>query len=128
MTDVSLAFQDLEAVPNIGAEKAAVVRSLDLTENCIKLPRGIAQFHRLESLILDKNGLQDLQGFPSLPTLTTLSLNNNFIDDLPKIMDQIVNLFPNVIYLSMMRNPVSPLLGICGGSEAGLEEATQRYR
>jgi Leucine-rich repeat (LRR) protein len=47
--------------------------------------------------VLDKNQLSDLSNFPPLPTLKTLSLNNNSITDLPALMDQIACLFPNVV-------------------------------
>ena len=34
-------------------------------------------FPSLQTLVLDKNGLEDIKGCPSIPTLTTLWFNNN---------------------------------------------------
>lgn len=45
--------------------------------NCLETLSGLEQFPRLEELILDNNKLADGVGFPLLPHLRTLSLNNN---------------------------------------------------
>ena len=65
-------------------------------------------FSDLETLVLDKNGLVGLGNCPVIPTVQTLWCNNNLIDDLPSFMDQVVEKFPKLQYLSIMRNPACP--------------------
>lgn len=43
-----------------------------------------------------------------LPTVRTLWCNNNLIEDLPAFMDAVVEKFPYLQYLSIMRNPACP--------------------
>jgi hypothetical protein len=75
---------------------------------------------------------QSLATLPPIPSLRALSLNNNGIDDLAEAMDSISLNFPNLSFLSLMRNPVSPgLMGFTGDAEAdddSADEAAARYR
>ena len=95
-------------------------------------PGNVAQLRKLQSLVLDKNDIEDLRAFPPLPELQTLSLNNNKIDDLAGAMDAVSRLYPKLSFLSLMRNPCSPgLAGFLGDAERaseGDEDALQRYR
>ena len=95
-------------------------------------PANVARLTKLQSLVLDKNDIEDLQAFPPLPELQTLSLNNNRIDDLASAMDAVSRLYPKLTFLSLMRNPCSPgLAGFLGDAERaseGDEDALQRYR
>jgi hypothetical protein len=59
-----------------------------------------------------------------MKTVTTLWLNNNKLSDSDAIMDAVAKSFPNITYLSMLRNPVVPDL-YSSDSEA---EAYQRHR
>ena len=65
-------------------------------------------FAKLETLILDKNNLRDIEFCPPLSNLHTLWLNNNLIENLHMFMDQVSTKFINLKYLSMMRNPACP--------------------
>lgn len=51
--------------------------SLDLSYNELTSITAVKHFQRLQELILDNNKLRDLKTLPRIPTLTTLSLNNN---------------------------------------------------
>ena len=66
-------------------------------------------FKRLESLIADSNQLTSNQPFlPRIPTLTTLCVNDNDIADVEQWLTFISDAFPNLTYLSMLKNPACP--------------------
>ena len=88
-------------------------------------PCNLALFTRLHTLILDKNGLPGLAGFPPLPSLTQLWFNNNAAEELPEFCDDVCALFPALTWLSFMRNPASPPL-VCQSEEDAA--AAARYR
>lgn len=69
---------------------------------------GLEVFSALDTLILDKNGLASLEGAPPLPTVKTLSFNNNAVDDMTTFLDSAVDVVPSVTFMSVMRNPASP--------------------
>lgn len=50
---------------------------LDLSYNELTTISGVKGFKQLQELILDNNKLDNLKTLPHIPTLTTLSLNNN---------------------------------------------------
>ena len=85
----------------------------------------MAAFTRVHTLILDKNELAGLEGFPRLPSVTTLWFNNNGVEDLVDFCDQVEATCPRVTYLALMRNPAAPPL-VCV-SEDDVQSAT-RYR
>ena len=62
----------------------------------------------LSILILDKNALTNIKSCPVIKSLHTLWCNNNQFEDLEEIINDIIERFPNLRYLSMMRNPCSP--------------------
>ena len=57
--------------------------------------------------MLDKNDLTTIASCPILRNVHTLWCNNNKISDLNKFLTEISQRFPNLQYLSLMRNPVS---------------------
>ena len=77
--------------------------NLNLTEVDLESFRNLEHFSQLTTLILDKNYLPGLSDCPVIPTLETLWINNNAIEDLPSFMDECCAKFPNLRYLSMMR-------------------------
>ena len=48
-----------------------------------------------------------MQSCPTLPKLQTLWCNNNKISNLHDFLDEVVQKFPRIKYLSLMRNPIS---------------------
>lgn len=93
------------------------VMHLDLSFNNLKSIEGLSLFNHLESLVLDNNKLSMIGGgFDefSRPVrlvnarLKVLSLNNNRITNLESFLRNISSCFPNLTYLSLLRNPCCP--------------------
>lgn len=114
--ELTLVDQNLTALP---AEEVRVrgmkLRRIDLSMNkllsvsSLSWPYSAPAWPALTELILDKNQLSSLTGLSnSIPSLTTLWLNNNAVSDLELLLDQLEKLAPNLRYLSMMRNPAVP--------------------
>ncbi|XP_011693938.1 PREDICTED: leucine-rich repeat-containing protein C10orf11 [Wasmannia auropunctata] len=82
--------------------------SLDLSYNELTTISGIKDFEQLQELILDNNKLDNLKTLPYMPTLTTLSVNNNKISNIDKALDKIQESCPNVEYVSLLGNPGCP--------------------
>lgn len=82
--------------------------SLDLSYNELTSITAVKYFDRLQVLILDNNKLRDLRTLPQMPTLTTLSLNNNKISQIDGVLKQIQECCPNLVYVSLLGNPACP--------------------
>eukprot|EP00638_Chattonella_subsalsa_P015635 CAMPEP_0117827038 /NCGR_PEP_ID=MMETSP0949-20121206/6469_1 /TAXON_ID=44440 /ORGANISM="Chattonella subsalsa, Strain CCMP2191" /LENGTH=254 /DNA_ID=CAMNT_0005667395 /DNA_START=16 /DNA_END=780 /DNA_ORIENTATION=- len=108
-SELSLAFHSIHEIPASVAEREGpLVKTLNLTECELRSYSNLEHFSSLETLVLDKNNLEGLQNCPVLTSLTTLWFNNNEVSDLPTFMDDCIQCFPNLTYLSMMRNPACP--------------------
>eukprot|EP00164_Ancoracysta_twista_P003576 GFYU01004775.1.p1 GENE.GFYU01004775.1~~GFYU01004775.1.p1 ORF type:complete len:229 (+),score=74.00 GFYU01004775.1:100-786(+) len=105
---LNLNGRNLTCIPGYLAEKHRKVTSLDLSNNKLINMDALASFTYLTDLILDKNGLQDLSACPIVPSVQTLWVNNNDINDLDKFLATLTDKFPNVHYLSMFNNPAAP--------------------
>ena len=106
---LSLAERGLEGVPlDVAKQGGAAVKSLNLSGNTMKSWESLAEFTALDTLILDGNGLDGLEGCPKLPTVKTLWFNNNRVEDIQAFLDQVCERCPDLSYLSLMRNPGSP--------------------
>lgn len=121
---MNLSGRALKAIPTSVTAQAEGVKILTLTNNQMQRWTVLSRFSSLETLVLDKNNLKSLEGMPPLKTLKTLWLNNNRIDDFDLILQEIRSLFPNLEYLSMLRNPINP--AIYFGSEN--EKPYNRFR
>lgn len=64
------------------------------------------RFSKLISLVLDNNEITHLTNFPYLPTLNTLWLNNNKIEDLEDALESILDL--PLKSISFLKNPCCP--------------------
>ena len=62
----------------------------------------------LRTLVLDCNKIESHVVFPSLPQLETLWINCNAISNLSIFIENVVNAFPCLRYLSMMNNKAAP--------------------
>jgi len=121
---IALRGRGLTALPaGFVQTQAATLKNLDLSENKISSGASLNGL-KLQTLQLDKNELAALTDFPVMPSLETLWINNNQLKDLKATMDAIEKSFPNVTYLSMMKNPCVPNLYFSDGEF----EAYQRYR
>mmetsp|Transcript_37451 Transcript_37451/g.38132 ORF Transcript_37451/g.38132 Transcript_37451/m.38132 type:complete len:238 (+) Transcript_37451:84-797(+) len=109
---LSLAFREINEIP-LQILKSNLIQScrrVDLTECGIKNLEGLKHFTSLESLVLDKNEIERLETLPKLNNLHTLWCNNNNISNLPLFLDDLILKCPRLQYLSLMRNPVCPVL------------------
>jgi len=103
----SVIGQSLTAVPP-SIKGAEMVKQLDLSYNSLTKLENLDQFKNLNSLVVDNNELDTVQNFPFMPTLQTLWVNNNNITELKPFVDSVVKAFPNLTYLSMLKNPACP--------------------
>ena len=62
----------------------------------------------LRTLVLDCNKIESHVVFPSLPQLETLWINCNAISNLSIFIENVMNAFPCLRYLSMMNNEAAP--------------------
>lgn len=107
--ELMLAFRPLSEIPQpLASREGCFVYNLNLTETGITSLANLQYFRYLKTLILDNNGLMDLCECPVMDSVTTLWFNNNNVTDLPNFLDHVIESFPNLKYLSMMRNPACP--------------------
>eukprot|EP01006_Ploeotia_vitrea_P034104 TRINITY_DN65703_c4_g14_i1.p1 TRINITY_DN65703_c4_g14~~TRINITY_DN65703_c4_g14_i1.p1 ORF type:complete len:256 (+),score=121.86 TRINITY_DN65703_c4_g14_i1:48-770(+) len=123
---LNLAGRKLLAVERHVAVAHKLAGTLDLTMNRVRNCEALRHMEKLRCLILDKNSIEDLASinFPVMPTVDTLWLNDNELGDLNATMDVISTKFPNLTYLSMLKNPACPNMYFSDGEA----EAYQRYR
>jgi hypothetical protein len=84
------------------------VKSLDVSFNELESLEFVNGFAALESLVADSNAVGSQQRWSPKPTLTTLSVNNNKIDDLELFLGCVRDAFPNLTFVSLLKNPCCP--------------------
>jgi len=121
---LALVGLDLVAVPpDLGEKYGSKVRRLDLSYNSLEKLENLERFVLLNSLVADNNNLKGEENFPKIESLKTLSLNNNSISDLKRFLETVKEKFPNLTYLSMLKNPA------CTNEFTGRDDDDyQRYR
>jgi len=107
---LSLAGLDLVAVPQeLGEKYGGFVKHLDLSYNSIERLDNLGRFVNLVGLVLDNNNFSnENNNIPKIDSLKTLSVNNNQISDLKQFLETVKSKFPNIKYLSMIKNPACP--------------------
>eukprot|EP00028_Trichosphaerium_sp_Am-I-7-wt_P010573 CAMPEP_0168527146 /NCGR_PEP_ID=MMETSP0405-20121227/12414_1 /TAXON_ID=498012 /ORGANISM="Trichosphaerium sp, Strain Am-I-7 wt" /LENGTH=227 /DNA_ID=CAMNT_0008550173 /DNA_START=46 /DNA_END=729 /DNA_ORIENTATION=+ len=106
---LSVVGHDLEEIPaELGERYGNDATQLTLSFNNISTVTNIDKFTGLRELILDNNSLVARQSLPSIPTLETLWVNNNKINNLDRFINEVAEKCPNLTYLSMLRNPCCP--------------------
>ena len=70
--------------------------------------QNVGAFANLRSLVLDNNDIKDDCEFPDLPSLGTLWMNNNKIQNIKNLLDSLRHACPNLKYLSLLKNPCCP--------------------
>ncbi|KAG8311621.1 geranylgeranyl transferase type-2 subunit alpha [Homalodisca vitripennis] len=90
-------------------------RRVDLRQNSLtrSLPR-LASLQFCQVLILDENNLQNLEGFPSLPNLQTLSVKKNQLC-LPENIEPYITLCSALTNVYIDDNPLSATHEYCNG-------------
>jgi len=123
--EISLSGRALKSLPpEIAKKYGDSLTKLDLTDNQLCSGKGFEGLTKLTTLILDKNAIKGLIDFPAMKTVDTLWLNNNQISELKPLLDVVEKSFPNLTYLSMLKNPACPNMYFSDGEA----EAYQRYR
>jgi len=106
---LSVVGNDLQEVPpQLGEEYGTKVKRLDLSYNALTHLANLDKFTALDSLVLDCNSITGDAPFPTLLTLKTLSCNSNNIQDLDNFLGHVTQAFPNLTYLSLLKNPCCP--------------------
>lgn len=81
---------------------------LDLSQNRFKHLEFLREFSSLKTLILDENLLGSVFKCSQVDSLENLSVNNNDISSLPVFLNNLLCFFPNLVWLSMMKNAAAP--------------------
>uniref|UniRef100_A0A3B3H6T1 U2A'/phosphoprotein 32 family A C-terminal domain-containing protein n=1 Tax=Oryzias latipes TaxID=8090 RepID=A0A3B3H6T1_ORYLA len=107
---LSFAYQGLTDIPYdaiLTQEDALEV--LDLSYNLPYWnPALLGRLERLSTLILDSNRYTSHVKFPYMPSVTTVCINKNRINNLPLFVEEIRRKFPSIRILSMMNNEAAP--------------------
>lgn len=91
-------------------ENKSEIRILDLTENNFNGldMRFLSEFPNLKTLILDKNQIESKFLLPLMPSLETLWVNHNQIDNLSVFIKYLKEACGDLKYLSMLNNKAAP--------------------
>ncbi|XP_034712330.1 leucine-rich repeat-containing protein 72 isoform X1 [Etheostoma cragini] len=110
---LSFAHQGLTEIPNEAIlTQTDTLEVLDLSYNRLEDPYWnpalLGQLEKLSTLILDCNNYTSHIKFPYMPSVTTVCINKNKINNLPVFVEEIRRKFPNIKILSMMNNEAAP--------------------
>lgn len=107
--NVKIADQGLTEVPAFVFKKYGVkVESLDFSKNRISRVNGLNWYTNLNTLILDDNTIDDFSDgcFKNLKSLKNLSIKNNKIKDIYKLLDELTGV--KLRLFNSAGNPESP--------------------
>lgn len=113
MTSLDCVDQDLTVFPVDRLRDG--LTHIDLSKNSISDFSPLSKVAKtLNSLMLDANSItqQALATLPKLPSLETLWLNRNALDDLTATVAHLSSHCPKLTYLSLLFNPLCPLADI----------------
>jgi len=115
---LAIVGQDIEEIPpDLGEKYGKETLELAITFCRLKKVHNLEEFSLLTSLVLDNNEIgTDGNKFPHCENLQTLWVNNNNIVYLDRFLDSIQGKFPNLKYLSMLKNPCCPNYFVGKGS------------
>ncbi|KAM9335622.1 leucine-rich melanocyte differentiation-associated protein [Symphorus nematophorus] len=110
---LSFAYQGLTEIPyETILTQTDTLEVLDLSYNLLDDPYWnpalLGQLEKLSTLILDCNNYTSHIKFPYMPSVTTVCINKNKINNLPVFVEEIRRKFPNIRILSMMNNEAAP--------------------
>jgi len=106
---LSVVGHGLTEIPSeLGEIYGPRTKRLDLTNNSLKRLKNLEKFTILDSLVLDINKIDGTDPFPSVPTLKTLCINDNKVEDIQTFVENVQKAFPNLTYLSLLKNPCCP--------------------
>ena len=94
-----------------GLETLSNLRTLNLADNCLRKVSGLAGCTKLETLHLKRNrigaggtGVEDLKGLLECPTLTSVDISDNNIDD-PAVIDEVLVKLQGLRVVYAQNNP-----------------------
>nr|XP_029135101.1 leucine-rich repeat-containing protein 72 [Labrus bergylta] len=110
---LSFAYQGLKEIPyETILPQTESLEVLDLSNNLLEDPYWnpalLGRLEKLTTLILDCNNYTSHIKFPYMPSVTTVCINKNKINNLPVFVEEIKRKFPNIKILSMMNNEAAP--------------------
>uniref|UniRef100_A0A3Q0S0K5 U2A'/phosphoprotein 32 family A C-terminal domain-containing protein n=1 Tax=Amphilophus citrinellus TaxID=61819 RepID=A0A3Q0S0K5_AMPCI len=107
---LSFAYQGLTEIPyETILTQTDTLEVLDLSYNlCYWNPALLGRLEKLSTLILDCNNYTSHVKFPYMPSVTTVCINKNKINNLPVFVEEVWRKFPNIKILSMMNNEAAP--------------------
>ncbi|KAM6909480.1 leucine-rich melanocyte differentiation-associated protein [Xenentodon cancila] len=110
---LSFAYQGLTEIPYDSIlTQTDTLEVLDLSYNLLddpyRNPALLGRLEKLSTLILDCNNYTSHVKFPYMPSVTTLCINKNKINNLPVFVEELRRKFPNIKILSMMNNEAAP--------------------
>uniref|UniRef100_UPI0037E97F85 leucine-rich melanocyte differentiation-associated protein n=1 Tax=Semicossyphus pulcher TaxID=241346 RepID=UPI0037E97F85 len=110
---LSFAYQGLTEIPyETILTQTESLEVLDLSNNLLEDPYWnpalLGRLEKLTTLILDCNNYSSHIKFPYMPSVTTVCINKNKINNLPVFVEEIKRKFPNIKILSMMNNEAAP--------------------
>ncbi|KAM6960068.1 leucine-rich melanocyte differentiation-associated protein [Tautogolabrus adspersus] len=107
---LSFAYQGLTEIPyETILTQTESLEVLDLSNNLLEEnPALLGRLEKLTTLILDCNNYTSHIKFPYMPSVTTVCINKNKINNLPVFVEEIKRKFPNIKILSMMNNEAAP--------------------
>uniref|UniRef100_A0A3B5B6W3 Uncharacterized protein n=1 Tax=Stegastes partitus TaxID=144197 RepID=A0A3B5B6W3_9TELE len=110
---LSFAYQGLTEIPyETILTQTDSLEVLDLSYNLLDdsywNPALLGRLEKLSTLILDCNNYTSHVKFPYMPSVTTLCINKNKINNLPVFTEEVRRKFPGIKILSMMNNEAAP--------------------
>lgn len=104
---------DSKEIPKNMLRYVELASVIDLSHNKLNNIEELGKFTMLEELNLDNNDVNDDTEFPTMPRLTTLSLNKNKLVDCDNLVTKLRRNCPNLRYISLLGNDACPhpLLG-----------------
>ncbi|XP_068164544.1 leucine-rich melanocyte differentiation-associated protein [Antennarius striatus] len=107
---LSFAHQSLTEIPySTILPQTDTLEVLDLSYNLLdENPALLGRLEKLSTLILDGNNYTSHIKFPYMPSVTTVCVNKNKINNLPVFVEEIRRKLPNLRILSMMNNEAAP--------------------
>ncbi|XP_051799600.1 leucine-rich repeat-containing protein 72 [Acanthochromis polyacanthus] len=110
---LSFAYQGLTEIPyETILTQTDTLEVLDLSYNLLDdsywNPVLLGHLEKLSTLILDCNSYTSHVKFPFMPSVTTLCINKNKINNLPVFVEEVRKKFPGIKILSMMNNEAAP--------------------
>ncbi|ESO81966.1 hypothetical protein LOTGIDRAFT_223705 [Lottia gigantea] len=105
----SLAYSNLAGPPvELTRKYGNIIEELDMSNNRVSDLRFLADFPKLNTLVVDHNAIHSHVKIPYMPGLHTIWLNHNSVKNLGIFLETLSKNCPNLRYLSLMNNEAAP--------------------